>query len=139
MNNPLIMARDYQLKKPSDDEATSATPLDEMDYHLAILEALADGVEPLTGEPLPDDSFYHHRKVMAALQAGFAALQKQQKKETQRAKLPVQAGKPWTDEEDQRLLEAFDNGSKVKELAEEHGRTSGAIQSRLTKKARLQA
>lgn len=74
---------------------------------------------------------------MAALQAGFAALQKQQKKEAQRSKLPVQAGKPWTDEEEQRLLEAFDNGSKVKELAEEHGRTSGAIQSRLTKKGRI--
>lgn len=131
------MARDYELKKPSDDEAAPAAPLDETAHHLAILEALADGVEPLTGEPLPDESFYHHRKVMAALQAGFAALQMQQKKETQRSKLPVQAGKPWTDEEDQRLLEAFDNGSKVKELSEEHGRTSGAIQSRLTKKGRI--
>jgi len=46
---------------------------------------------------------------------------------------PKQAGNPWSDEEDQHLIEAFKMEQSTKELAESHGRTSGAIRSRLRK------
>lgn len=42
-------------------------------------------------------------------------------------------GSPWTADEDNRLKEAFTNGTKISQLAKDHQRTSGAIRSRLKK------
>lgn len=44
-----------------------------------------------------------------------------------------QIGAKWTDEEDNKLIEEFKNGKSVTELASIHGRTKGAIRSRLRK------
>lgn len=44
-----------------------------------------------------------------------------------------QIGTKWTDEEDNKLIEEFKNGKSVTELASIHGRTRGAIRSRLRK------
>ena len=44
-----------------------------------------------------------------------------------------QIGTKWTDEEDNKLIEEFKNGKSVTELASIHGRTKGAIRSRLRK------
>lgn len=44
-----------------------------------------------------------------------------------------QVGKPWTREEAERLLTAFDGGTSIDELARFHGRTKGGITSRLLK------
>jgi hypothetical protein len=47
--------------------------------------------------------------------------------------LPENAGKPWTEEEDNRLISHYDIGKSIKEISEEHKRTEGAIKSRLLK------
>ena len=41
--------------------------------------------------------------------------------------------KKWTDEEDNKLIEEFKSGKSLTELASIHGRTKGAIRSRLRK------
>ena len=41
------------------------------------------------------------------------------------------AGKPWTVEEDKRLRYEFASKRKISDIAKEHGRTKGAIESRL--------
>ena len=46
-------------------------------------------------------------------------------------------GKPWTPEEDQALVAAFDSGSTPKQLAAAHERTNGAVRSRLMKLGKL--
>jgi hypothetical protein len=135
-----FVACKYTLHQTSPDEAASAqelSPPSPSEHHLAILEALADGVDPFTGDEFPHESVYQHAKVLRALLAGLEALKKQHQKESQREELPAKAGKPWGDEEDKRLLDAFDEGATAKQLAETHGRTLGAIQSRLTKKGRI--
>lgn len=48
-------------------------------------------------------------------------------------KAPANVGAAWNEEEDKRLAEEFRSGMKVAEIAREHGRTSGAIRSRLKK------
>ena len=48
-----------------------------------------------------------------------------------------QAGKPWSDEEDQELLAEFDTGNTVAVIASNHGRTEGAISSRLAKLGKI--
>lgn len=132
------MARKYQLNDSDGKEPAAPEALPEKnEHHLAILEALADGVNPFSGENLPHESIYQHAKVLRALQSGVAALRKQNEKQAKRAKLPAQAGNPWTEEEEERLLNAFDDGATPKQLAKAHGRTLGAIQSRLTKKGRI--
>lgn len=42
-------------------------------------------------------------------------------------------GKKWTPDEEQTLLERVKEGKKIAEIAEEFGRTSGAIRSRLNR------
>jgi hypothetical protein len=53
--------------------------------------------------------------------------------------LPRNAGKPWTQEEDERLLQAFDAGSSVDHLTVSHERTRAGIEARLVKHGRLEA
>lgn len=43
------------------------------------------------------------------------------------------AGQAWTADEDRRLAEEFESGMKISEIAQEHGRTRGAIRARLKK------
>ena len=56
-----------------------------------------------------------------------------------RASTRVMAGKPWSEEEDVRLLEGFDAGKTVNELAVIHLRKHGGIEARLIKHGRLPA
>ena len=111
--------------------------IDDTTIHLAILEALADGVDPMTGEPLPGESVFKSKEVLAALAAGMTALEKKKERQERHSNLPGKAGKPWDAEEDKRLSDAFDEGEPIKALAEVHGRTPGAIKSRLAKLGKL--
>jgi hypothetical protein len=138
----ISVARKYTLHQTSPDEVAPASAQEPSspspsEHHLAILEALADGVDPFTGDELPDESVYQSAKVLRALLAGLGALKKQHEKSIQLAKLPAKAGEPWDEEEDESLLSAFDEGSTPAQLAEVHGRTTGAIKSRLAKKGRI--
>lgn len=88
-----------------------------------IIKQLADGVDPTTGEVLPRESVYNKPEVIRAL---FTILQ-----ETSN---PIRnAGKPWTDIEDDKLADEFASKISISEIAAEHGRTRGAIESRLEK------
>ena len=46
---------------------------------------------------------------------------------------PAKAYQRWTEDEEKKLREGFKNGRTFKQLAKEHGRTRGAIRSRLVK------
>jgi len=104
---------------------------------LKIIQSLADGVHPDTGEVLSDESPFNDGKVVRALFMAVQALQRAAKREQKESALPDQAGKPWSDEEDQALLGAFDAGQRAKALAVAHGRTDGAIAARLVRKGRI--
>lgn len=51
---------------------------------------------------------------------------------------PTRRGEPWSADEDSRLVRAFDAGATQKQLAERHGRSPGAIRSRLEKIGKLE-
>ena len=46
---------------------------------------------------------------------------------------PARQGQPWTNEEDQRLTDAFQAGKTVAELAKKHDRSTGGIEAHLVK------
>jgi len=101
---------------------------------IAILRKLADGIDIDTGEALSASSQYNRPEAIRALFAGIEALEGR-KSATPKASAdkPPAAGGKWTDEEQAHLVESFESGSDIASLAETHGRTKGAIRSRLRK------
>jgi hypothetical protein len=109
---------------------------------IAILSTLAKGVNPSTGEVFPQDSPYQQADVVRALYVAIERLKQSDTagaKPRSRAELPSNVGKPWTDDEDERLLAAFDRGRKPAEIARELGRTLAGIEARLEKHGRISA
>ena len=110
---------------------------------VAILSALANGVNPVTGEVFPNDSPYQQTEVVRALYAAIERLKGAQPaaapKPRPRGDTPSNVGKPWSEDEDRRLLAEFDRGRKPAELARELGRTLAGIEARLEKLGRLSA
>lgn len=91
-----------------------------------IVRALAEGVDPTTGEVLPDESVYNSPDVIRALFKMLEATTESLDED------PLcNAGKPWSDKEDSYLRGEFESKMKISDIAREHGRTYGAIESRL--------
>jgi hypothetical protein len=53
--------------------------------------------------------------------------------------MPAKTGEPWSEDEDRKLLSAFDCGRALQELAAAHERTMGAVRARLLKYGRINA
>lgn len=91
-----------------------------------IVRDLAEGIDPRTGEFLPPDTIYNSPEVIRAL---FTLLEWT---DSCIAQDPLRnAGKPWSDVEDDKLRDEFLSRFKTADIAKEHGRSCGAIESRL--------
>lgn len=122
-----------------------------MDKYISLIDALANGVNPVTGEELPEHSPYNSPEVIRAL---FHALEtmkgpqikkpktklKIEEKQTENISngFPKNAGLPWTNEQRQELTDQFSSGKSISQLAEFHERTSGAITSELKKQGLIE-
>jgi predicted component of type VI protein secretion system len=104
---------------------------------LIIIDSLANGRCPITGQLL--DGTYQQPDVVQALFLAINALERIERLDQKRAVLPEGAGRAWDAAEEQRLCEEFDSGKSVREIAEIHQRTNGAIQARLNRLGRLRA
>lgn len=91
------------------------------------------------GEVFPADSAYQRPLVVRALYEAAAALERMERFQRRKQQLPPKTGEPWTEEEDRRLLAAFDSGRALQELAAAHQRTMGAVRARLLKYGRINA
>ena len=97
-----------------------------------IIDVLASGVDPATGEVLPEDNPLNSPHVIRALFMASKALEgKAVKPARPSAAAPGKAGKPWSEDEDQRLLAGFDAGTPVAALALAHERTRDRKSTRL--------
>jgi hypothetical protein len=103
-----------------------------------IIDTLAQGIHPVTGEVMPEDSPYNAPPVIRALFAVSQALDGGSPTAPKpRRELPPNAGKAWLAQEDGKLETAFAAGIDVKQIAEELGRTTWAIEARLVKLGKL--
>ncbi len=100
-----------------------------------IIESLADGRCPTTGEPL--DGRYQQPDVVRALFVAARALERVERIERRSQTLPDNAGRAWDASEEQQLCEEFDAGKTVGEVAGIHQRTRGAIRSRLERLGKI--
>ncbi len=104
-----------------------------------ILQALIQGVDPFTGEELAPNTILQHADVLRAMLAGVAALEQSAARAQRRAGMPGNAGRPWSPEEEQALIDAFQRGQDLATIASRHGRTLRAIEARLEKLGLLTA
>src|SRR4051794_5730600 len=108
-----------------------------------IIETLAQGIHPVTGEAMPEDSPYNAPPVIRALHAVSRALESgtpiaEAPAARKRSPAPNK-GKTWTPQEDAALETAFDAGIPVKQAAQELGRTAYAVEQRLIKLGKIAA
>ena len=101
----------------------------EREQALRILNALANGVHPATGEQFGSDSPYQHPDTVRALYESIRAMQA--------AQAPGNTPNRWTPEEEEKLASDFDAGKSVDEIVRGHTRSRAAIEARLVKLGRL--
>lgn len=66
-----------------------------------------------------------------------ASSQTEREVSSQSKKQPANAGKLWTETEEDKLLDEFDSKMTIAEIAKEHGRSEGGIEARLVKLGRI--
>lgn len=106
---------------------------------LAVIRSLANGVDPESGEIFPTESAYQRPQTVRALYEAASALERLDRFERRRAQMPAKTREPWTEDENRKLLAAFDAGRALQELATAHQRTMGAVRARLLKYGRINA
>ena len=116
---------------------------------LAVLKALADGIDPATGEPFPAGSAYQHPDTVRALFSAVSMLEnpastasrpapaRQGGTTTTGKSAPENSGRPWSEEEDTRLGKTYDAGKSIEELAGIHKRSKWAIEARLARLGKI--
>ena len=119
---------------------------------LQVLKALADGIDPATGESFTLGSAYQHPDTVRAL---FSAIRLLEGASTATTAAPSPArqgtapatarpgmensGRPWSEDEDSRLGQSYDAGKSVDELAGIHKRSKWAIEARLARLGKIPA
>lgn len=107
-----------------------------------LVEQLALGIDPRTGEPLAEGDACTAPEVIRALFIACNALQGK----SEPARRPpvvrngvtlVNAGKKWSGEEVDALLQAFQAGTPLGRIAVQLGRTDGSIVARLVQAGAL--
>ena len=114
----------------------------EKEHALKILNALANGVHPATGEIFAADSAYQHPDTVRALFEAVRALGGSRPgqpgaERKPAADVPANTFVRWTPEEEERLAAGFDAGRSSAELARLHNRSRAAIEARLLKLGKI--
>ncbi|MEP7246504.1 MAG: hypothetical protein ABI885_22890 [Gammaproteobacteria bacterium] len=98
-----------------------------------ILTSLVQGIDPFNGDELPAGTVLQQADVLRALLVGVAALEQGVARATRRAQLPRNIGRSWSADEQSLLIDAFQAGEPLADVAVNHGRTLRAIEARLEK------
>jgi hypothetical protein len=113
----------------------------EREHVLKILNALANGVHPMTGEVFAADSPYQHpdtvRALFETLRAMEGSRQRSAVSDRKMAEMPANTFVRWTSSEEDRLSAGFDAGKNSLELAKLHNRSRAAIEARLLKLGKI--
>jgi hypothetical protein len=99
----------------------------------SILKSLVQGVDPVTGNELSEDSIVHNSEVLRALLVGEAAIEERAGREARRATQPANARNRWSADEEKQLMVAFQSGETLQAISDRHGRTLRGVEARLVK------
>jgi hypothetical protein len=110
------------------------------DQTLKVLNALANGIHPATGEVFAGDSAFQHPDTVRALVEAIRAVEGTRAMPNGEGKsgdVPASPFVRWTPDEEERLAAAFDAGKTSAELAKLHNRSRAAIEARLLKLGKI--
>lgn len=92
-----------------------------------IISTLAEGVDPTTGEVLPDNSVCNKGEIVRAFYAVLSHLDEKKPKKN----MPANAGKPWSKEDETLLADLYRSGASKKDICNTLQRTTTGIAARL--------
>lgn len=92
-----------------------------------IISALAEGIDPMTGEVLPNNHVCNQGEVVRAFYVALNAMGTKKKKQ------PENAGKPWVVEDEEILRKLFTKGVPKKEICRILKRTENGVAARLVR------
>ena len=98
-----------------------------------ILQSLLQGIDPFTGQKRPAATVRRQAAALRALLEDDRAPEPGAARPARRAKRPRNVGRRWDDQEQRRLIDGFMAGDTFGVLADRHGRTLRAIETRLEK------
>lgn len=107
----------------------------------ATVRALTEGRHPITGEVLDKGDACNDPEIIGALIALLNASQGMAPKKASRGQPREGApnhGKAWDDAERARAASAYEAGTPMKEIAENHGRTAGSIRGELIRQGLIE-
>lgn len=124
-----------------------------LEQHIEIIDTILNGFHPITHDVLPREHAFSDPDVIRALYSAIKAMRyvnehyeevekiikRDQFKETipEKSKGPKNrlgnAGASWTQEDEAKLIDMFNERRPIAEIAANFGRTSGAIRSRMKK------
>jgi hypothetical protein len=110
----------------------------EIEEALRIVRALADGVNPHTGEACPGDSIVRNPQVVIALHQAVGTMEALAEREKAKQAQPANAYRWWSKAEDQQVCEELREGLDFKNIAKKHNRTVPSIVARLIKLGKIQ-
>lgn len=119
----------------------------ELEEAKGVVNTLANGVDPVTGEVFAEDSPYNHPRIIRALFVVLGSVRlpkrtRQTAEEKQQANLeagrPRNAGLPWTDSLKTELAQRFREGHSIHALSDHFERSRGAITSELAKQGLIE-
>ena len=102
-----------------------------------ILQSLADGVDPITGEAFPEQSPYQRPQTIRALYLALKVLEASLENRSEDRPLPENAGMAWTSQEEKQLLDKFNSGFSINQISLELKRTEVSIETRLVRLGRI--
>lgn len=97
-----------------------------------LLSGLADGIDPLTGEVLPEDHVCNRAEVIRALHCVLKSLPGRTSKLR-----PENAGKPWSEADDALLCQMFDAGENKKKMCAYFKRSESSLAARLVRLGKI--
>ena len=92
-----------------------------------MISALAEGIDPTTGEILPDNSVCNKGDIVRAFYAVINHLDVKMPKK----KLPANAGKPWSKEDEDSLVSLYRSGAPKMDICKTLQRTEAGVAARL--------
>jgi DNA-binding NarL/FixJ family response regulator len=101
-----------------------------------VIEALANGVDPRTGEVVESESILESSEVVRALHTALSAIDTQmsrRRRESRARDKDAKRRRVWQPDEERAVLNRVAEGDSILEIASAHGRTSTAIAARLVR------
>ena len=92
-----------------------------------IITALAEGVDPTTGEVLPGNSVCNKGEIVRAFYAVLNHLEEKKPKKN----MPANAGKSWTKEDEDLLINLYQAGATKRDICKTLQRTESGVAARL--------